>query len=72
MFLTEPQPTAADLRFSWSGIPVRVSAWFWVAAALLGWTVCQSLAGGDQRELLRSLVAWVPVGPRTTDNPPEA
>ncbi len=61
MFLTEPQPTAADLRFSWSGIPVRVSAWFWVAAALLGWNVCQSLAGGDQRELLRSLVAWVAV-----------
>jgi len=61
MFLGEPQPTSADLRFQLSGIAVRVSAWFWVAAALLGWNVCQSLAGGDQRELLRYLVAWVAV-----------
>jgi hypothetical protein len=42
-------------------MPVRVSAWFWVAAALLGWNVCQALAGSDQRELLRLLVAWVAV-----------
>lgn len=61
MFLAEPQPTPADLRFQWSGIPVRVSAWFWVAAALLGWNVCQSLAEGDQRALVRYLVAWVGV-----------
>jgi Zn-dependent protease len=61
MFLGEPQPTPADLRFPLSGIPVRVSAWFWVAAALLGWNVCQGLAEGDQRELLRYLAAWVGV-----------
>lgn len=61
MFLAEPQPTPADLRFPLSGIAVRVSAWFWVAAALLGWNVCQSLAHGDQRMLVRYLVAWVAV-----------
>ena len=56
MFLAEPQPTSADLHFTVRGIPVRVSAWFWVAAALLGWSVCQSMAQGDQRELLRYLL----------------
>ena len=61
MFLAEPQPTPADLEFSLARVPVRVSAWFWVAAALLGWNVCQALSGGDQRELLRLLVAWVGV-----------
>lgn len=59
MLLAEPQPTPADLRFSCAGIPVRVSAWFWVASALFGWGVCRSLAGGDQRELLRYLVMWI-------------
>jgi stage IV sporulation protein FB len=58
MLLAEPQPTPADLRFSLAGIPVRVSVWFWVAGALFGWGVCRSLAGGDQRELLRYLVIW--------------
>ena len=61
MFLAEPQPTPGDLRFPVRGIAVRVSAWFWVAAALLGWNVCRGLAGGDQRELVRYLFAWVAV-----------
>lgn len=59
MLLAEPQPTPADVRFSLLGIPVRVSAWFWVAAALFGWGLCRSLAAGDQRELLRYLVIWI-------------
>ena len=37
MFLAEPQPTSADWHFEVAGIRVRVSAWFWLAAALLGW-----------------------------------
>ncbi|NDC52992.1 MAG: hypothetical protein EBZ74_01570 [Planctomycetia bacterium] len=61
MFLAEPQTTPVDLELSIARVPVRVSAWFWVAAALLGWNVCQALAGSDQRELLRLLVAWVGV-----------
>lgn len=59
MFLAEPQPTPADLRMSLAGIPVRVSVWFWVAAGLLGWGICQAFAGGDQRALLRYLVMWI-------------
>ena len=58
MFLAAPEPTPADLQFSIAGIRVRVSAWFWVAAVLLGWSVCRSFAGGDQRALLQYLVIW--------------
>ena len=40
MLLSEPQETGADLRFEIAGFRVRVSAWFWLAAVLLGyeWT----------------------------------
>jgi hypothetical protein len=55
----EPQDTAADLHFSLAGIRVRVSAWFWLAAALIGWNVCQSFSRGDQRALLQFLALWV-------------
>ena len=61
MFLAAPPPTPADVSFSLGGIAVRVSAWFWVGAALLGWGECQWIAGGDQRMLLRLLLAWVGV-----------
>ena len=54
--LAEPQATSADLLFDLSGIRVRVSAWFWLAAGLLGWNVCQSFALGDQRLLLQ--IIW--------------
>ena len=50
--LAEPQETGADWSFTLFGIRVRVSAWFWAAAGLLGWNVCQSIAQGDQRMLL--------------------
>jgi len=59
MFLAVPQPTPADLQFSLFGIPVRVSAWFWVGAALFGWGICLSLSRGDQRQLLQYLVIWM-------------
>jgi Zn-dependent protease len=59
MFLAAPQPTPADLQFSLFGIPIRVSGWFWVGAALLGWGNCLSRAGGDQRQLLQYLVIWM-------------
>lgn len=61
MFLAAPPPTPADISFSLGGIAVRVSAWFWAGAALLGWGECQWIAGGDQRLLLRLLLAWVAV-----------
>jgi len=59
MFLAAPQPTPADLQFSLFGIPVRVSGWFWLGAALLGWGICLSLSRGDQRQLLQYLVIWM-------------
>jgi Zn-dependent protease len=37
--LAEPQPTPWDLHFRVLGIPVRISPWFWVASALLGWNL---------------------------------
>jgi Zn-dependent protease len=59
--LAEPQATSADLLFDLAGIRVRVSAWFWLAAGLLGWNVCQSFSLGDQRVLLQMLVMWIGV-----------
>jgi stage IV sporulation protein FB len=61
MLLTEPQPTPADFQFSIAGIPVRVTGWFWVAAALLGWGVARGLAGDNGRMLLVYLGVWVAV-----------
>jgi len=58
MLLAEPQKTGADLHFAVAGIPVRVSAFFWVAAVLLGWNACQWWAGNDQRALLQYLALW--------------
>jgi len=59
--LSEPQTTSADLQFNLFGIRVRVSAWFWLAAALLGWGGCQSLSLGDQRLMFQLLVIWIGV-----------
>lgn len=33
----EPAPTPYDLCFHLFGIPVRISPWFWLMTALLGW-----------------------------------
>jgi Zn-dependent protease len=57
--LSEPQDTPADLSFSLAGVRVRVSAWFWLAAALIGWNVCQAYSRGDQRALIQFLMLWV-------------
>lgn len=59
MFLAAPQPTPVDLHFSLVGVPIRVSGWFWVGAALFGWGICLALSGGDQRSLLQYLVIWL-------------
>lgn len=37
MFAIEPPSTRADLNWKLLGFPIRVSPWFWVATALLGW-----------------------------------
>ena len=58
MMLAEPQPTPADWHFEIAGIRIRVSVWFWLGAALLGWGICQSFAQGDQRALIGYLILW--------------
>jgi Zn-dependent protease len=40
---------------------VRISAWFWLGAAILGWNVCQAFAEGDQRAMLGYLIVWASV-----------
>jgi Zn-dependent protease len=37
VFLAEPPATSFDFHFQIFGIPVRVTPFFWVAAAVLGW-----------------------------------
>jgi len=59
MLLAEPQPTPADLRFTLAASPCRCRPGSGWRPRLLRLGVCRSLAGGDQRELLRYLVAWV-------------
>ncbi len=61
MLLAEPQPTPADWHLKIAGIPVRISVWFWLGAALLGWNSCQSFASGDQRAMLGYLIVWAGV-----------
>ena len=61
MFLAEPPSTAYDLRFQLLGIGVRVTPFFWLVAALLGWDFASHLdaamreiaAAGGRTELAR-------------------
>ncbi|MCC9605144.1 site-2 protease family protein [Blastopirellula sp. JC732] len=42
MNLTAPQPTSFDIHFDAFGIPVRVSAYFWIMAGLIGYQFGQA------------------------------
>lgn len=61
MLLAVPEPTRADWHLEIAGIPVRVSAWFWLGAALFGWNGCEEWANGDQRAMLGYLIVWAVV-----------
>ena len=52
MIFNEPPPTRFDLRFDCIGVPVRVSPFFWVLAAVLH-------PGGRGRIAATSMVLWV-------------
>jgi stage IV sporulation protein FB len=39
MILNEPEPTSGDLHFRLFGIRIRVSLWFWVMTAVLGFNL---------------------------------
>jgi len=49
VFLAEPPATPYDLRFQLLGISVRVTPFFWVAAAVLGWDLAQGIHESVQR-----------------------
>ncbi len=54
MLLGEPPATAWDLNFRIFGFSIRVTPWFWLAAALLGYGI--SGRGPDQFKIL---LVWV-------------
>ena len=56
MFLNEPPETAFDLRFWLLGTHVRVSPWFWLISAALGWGL---VMGADTRTGMLYLAIWV-------------
>jgi len=43
VFLAEPPPTAYDFRFQLFGIPIRVTPFFWLVSAFLGWQLADGL-----------------------------
>ena len=53
MFLSEPPSTQGDLHFKALGFPVRVSPWFWLFSAVLGWQE----ANGSATNILIWIVA---------------
>ncbi|TWT53423.1 Peptidase family M50 [Rubripirellula amarantea] len=61
MLLQEPASTPYDLHFNCLGFRVRVSAWFWVAISLLGYSNVQSLDrhfGAASPGMLPMLLLW--------------
>lgn len=52
MFLSEPPPSQADLRFRLLGIPVRVHPFFWLATLFLA-------MGGSEKADPRNVLIWV-------------
>jgi stage IV sporulation protein FB len=58
VYFTEPQPTPFDLNFSLSGIPVRVSPWFWLGSAIFGWGIT---AGDPQKLFLWEIAVFISI-----------
>lgn len=62
VFLAEPPKTAYDLYFHIGPVPVRISPFFWVLAALLGWSSAVSIdkmLGDDSLGAGVWLLLWV-------------
>jgi stage IV sporulation protein FB len=55
MLLGEPPRTDFDVRFSLFGIPIRITPFFWLAAALLGWHPTTNAQGQSDPRLL---IGW--------------
>jgi stage IV sporulation protein FB len=63
MLLAEPPPTAWDLHFQLLGINVRISPFFWLGTALLGWSFAQAVAKDPDGNLNvgMGLIMWIGV-----------
>lgn len=63
MFLAEPPPNPWDLHFRLLGIPVRITPWFWLAGAVLGWNFADGLAKSSRGSLNvgTALLMWIAV-----------
>jgi stage IV sporulation protein FB len=63
LFLAEPPPNAWDLHLNLLGIHVRISPWFWLANAVLGWSFAQGFAHYSRGTLSigAALLMWIGV-----------
>lgn len=55
MFLIEPNPSPADLKWRMLGTDVRVHPSFWLMTAVLGWSLADPQRGGN----LGHLLLWI-------------
>jgi len=63
VFLADPPPNPWDLRFQILGTPVRITPWFWLASALLGWNFASEVGNDPQSHLSvgAALLVWIAV-----------
>jgi stage IV sporulation protein FB len=63
LLLAEPSPNPWDLHLKMLGIPVRITPWFWLGSAVLGWGFAQSFARYSQGTLSvgTTLMIWIGV-----------
>ena len=63
MFLADPPPNPWDLRFQIIGTPVRITPWFWLGSALLGWSWARDIGNIPQYNMSvgAALLMWIAV-----------
>ncbi len=63
LFLAEPPPNPWDLHLRILGIPVRITPWFWLGSAVLGWSFADGWAKASQGRLNvgTALLIWIGV-----------
>ena len=57
MLFSEPPRSQVDVDFSIFGFPVRVSVWFWVVMAALGWE--HTLIGQTSADRIKLMLSWI-------------
>jgi stage IV sporulation protein FB len=63
LLLAEPPPNPWDLHLKMLGIPVRITPWFWLGSAVLGWNFAAGLARSSQGTVNvgTALLIWIGV-----------